>query len=212
MGPRIPVTRAHKTDERATQEPMIKVWNSKQLYISPWINAGPLTQKKRGMTLRKRLTDYWLNNWPLRSQLSLGHLWVHPRSCLHCGRFPVAGLRCAVSISLSPAGRWPRRPSGRGRHQLRRLSQPAVIDSLAPSCSPSPGSGRSEQKPGLLRGSLAGRGEHLGEESRAEHPRQRDELSMSMRQKQTHRLRKQTVLGAVISRSVVSDSLQPHGL
>ena len=157
MGPRIPVTRAHKTDERATQEPMIKVWNSKQLYISPWINAGPLKQKKRGMTLRKRLTDYWLNNWPLRSQLSLGHLWVHPRSCLHCGRFPVAGLRRDVSISLSPAGRWPRRPSGRGRHQLRRLSQPAVIQTAWPHHAvPPPGRADQSRSQGCCEGPWLG--------------------------------------------------------
>ena len=85
-------------------------------------------------------------------------------------------------------------------------------DSLAPSRSPSPGSGRSGQKPELLQGSLAGHGEYLGEERRAEHPKQRDELSVSVRQKQMHRLRKQTVLGAVIRPSVVSDSWQPHGL
>ena len=80
---------------------------------------------------------------------------------------------------------------------------------MGDTCTPMADSG---QKPELLQGSLAGHGEYLGEERRAEHPKQRDELSVSVRQKQMHRLRKQTVLGAVIRPSVVSDSWQPHGL
>lgn len=110
---------------------IIKLWNTKHLHISPWINVGP-SLKKIWVDAPVENAHRWLTEIiGLKISCSTWQPLTLSSSPASSGPLPRTGLRCAVNMSLGVASGWLAMPLINGQHKpCRPVAGHCVRDSI----------------------------------------------------------------------------------